>query len=185
MPLVSFRTMSMLLNFSKLSFLVYKMGVRILLRGWKQVLSETMVARAWHTTSVYVLQKHNTGWLPSYHRIPGLTDMSLGAWATEWMVTEGERLGTKDSRQRGPWGTWVLLQQPQGTGWGRWKLHFQGTAYQNTSLTAPLRETLPPPHQASGRCPPTKYNDLPSEADTCLALLFAGGRCPMPWGQWP
>lgn len=57
-------------------------------------------------------------------------------------------------------------------------------AHQNTPLTAPLRETatsLPGFWETSLQ----QEHRLQSAADTCPALLFAGGRCPTPWGLWP
>lgn len=38
---------------------------------------------------------------------------------------------------------------------------------------------------ASGRLPPSRSISPQSAADTCLTLLFVGGRCPLLWGHWP
>lgn len=60
------------------------------------------------------------------------------------------------------------------------------TACGSTSLTAPPRESLlPASAMGCWETPHQQRIGLQSAADTCPALLFDGGRCPMPWGRWP
>lgn len=60
------------------------------------------------------------------------------------------------------------------------------TARGSASLTAPPRESLLPASTLGcWETPRQQRIGLQSAADTCPALLFADGRCPMPWGRWP
>lgn len=85
-------------------------------------------------------------------------------------------MGTKGgSRRRG----WWEAQQLWETGYGRRKLHFQGTAHPKHISDSPTERTLPPPHWASG-------DFLPIGAPACnqqqthallYCLLVGAARC--------
>lgn len=70
------------------------------------------------------------------------------------MVSREGKNGDRGERVVGTVEACTLLQQLRGTGCGRRKLHFQGTSHQNTSLTAPRSQSLPPPRRLLGHIPP-------------------------------
>ena len=175
----------MLLDFSRLSLLTWRVGVRILLRGQEQGLHEMTVARAQHTAGVHTLQHtvqplsysncriSEAGGPQDVHSQGESGQTGLSHWAAgEWAA--GGQDGKRGEWAWGPRETGAGCQRSTGQAKGEEgrRTSREQTAHVNTSLMAPQREPLMPA-SAMG-CLPTQQHQpaISSSRRPCFIVCW-------------